>query len=164
MNLGLSDQLKVAFPDIKPIERLLIVNKEIKDPHWLAGFVSGEGCFFINIFKSKTNTGFAVKLIFKITQHNRDAILLTKFADYFGCGKYYKSTEEKGDFRVDKFVDIKEKILPFFAKYPISGIKALDFADFCETVKLMENKEHLTLKGLEKIKQLKSKMNKGRNN
>lgn len=132
LNLGLPDKLTMAFSDIKYLERLIIVNQEIKDPYWLAGFASAEGCFFINIYKSKTKLGFAVKLIFKITQHSRDRILLENFVDYLGCGKYYKeSNREKGEFRVDKFVDIEDKIIPFFKKYPISGIKALDFWDFC---------------------------------
>lgn len=33
MNLGLSDQLKVDFPDVKPIERSLIVDQKINDPY-----------------------------------------------------------------------------------------------------------------------------------
>lgn len=166
LNWGLSDKLTMAFPDIKYLERLLIVNQEIKDPHWLAGFASAEGCFFINIYKSKTKLGFAaVKLVFKITQHSRDRILLEKFVDYLGCGKYYKdSSREKGEFRVYNFSDICNKIIPFFNKYPVLGVKALDFCDFLEAAKLIENKEHLTLEGLEKIKIIKSRMNKGRNN
>lgn len=46
LNLGLSDKLKEAFAEIKPIERPLVTNQEIKDPNWLAGFANGEGCFF----------------------------------------------------------------------------------------------------------------------
>ena len=46
MNLGLSDELRVAFPDIKPVPRPLINKNKIEDPNWLAGFISGEGCFF----------------------------------------------------------------------------------------------------------------------
>ena len=33
-------------------------------------------------------------------------------------------------YRVSKFDDIMEKIIPFFKNYPIKGIKALDFSDF----------------------------------
>jgi hypothetical protein len=33
MNNGLSDQLKVAFPDIIPVPRPLVVDQEIKDPY-----------------------------------------------------------------------------------------------------------------------------------
>nr|QBM09699.1 hypothetical protein [Dactylella sp.] len=164
INLGLSEQLKLAFMGVKPVERSLIVNPVIENLNWLAGFVSGEGCFFVDVYKSKTNLGFAVRLIFKITQHSRDGILLGKLTDYFGCGKYYKeSNRERGEFRVNKFSDIQEKIIPFFVKFPISGVKALDFMDFCEVAKLIENKEHLTLDGLEKIKKIKSRMNRGRN-
>ena len=63
MNKGLSDELKAAFPDILPIERPKVENLLISDPHWLAGFTSGEGCFLVNIAKNlKCNTGFQVPL------------------------------------------------------------------------------------------------------
>ena len=38
----------------------------------------------------------------------------------------------------------------------------MDFQDFCKIAKLMKQKQHLTKKGLNKIKQIKSKMNKAR--
>ena len=28
-----------------------MVNQQIKDPNWFAGFVEGEGCFFVDIYK-----------------------------------------------------------------------------------------------------------------
>jgi len=49
MNNGLSDGLKLAFPNTIPAPRSVIVNQVIKDPNWLAGFTSGEGSFFIDI-------------------------------------------------------------------------------------------------------------------
>ena len=58
------------------------------------------------------------------------------------------------NFIVDKFSDFSEKIIPFFKKYPIHGVKTLDFSDFCEIAELMRNKAHLTISGLEKIKKL----------
>lgn len=51
------------------------------------------------------------------------------------------------------------KKIPFFQKYPLQGIKALDFQCFCEVSKIMESKGHLTDEGLKKIKSLKSGMN-----
>jgi hypothetical protein len=33
MNLGLSDTLKEAFPNINPISRSLIIDRDIKDPN-----------------------------------------------------------------------------------------------------------------------------------
>lgn len=46
MNLGLSTELKAAFPHTIPVPRPLVNDQEIKDPQWVAGFVEGEGCFF----------------------------------------------------------------------------------------------------------------------
>lgn len=59
----------------------------------MAGFVSGEGCFYVGIKKSSTyKVGFQVMLEFSISQHSRDELLLKSFEDYFGCGKLYVST------------------------------------------------------------------------
>ena len=65
-------------------------------------------------------------------------------------------------FIVSKFSEIFEKILPFFKKYPIVGIKSEDFMDFCEVVNMMKVKVHLTQDGLNKIQKIKVGMNKGR--
>ena len=40
MNLGLSDELKLSFPDIKPKFRSLPLNKSIVNPNWIAGLAS----------------------------------------------------------------------------------------------------------------------------
>jgi len=58
MNKGLSDKLTTAFPNITPVPRPHVALPESIDPYWLAGFVSGEGCFSIHIFKDKTASPF----------------------------------------------------------------------------------------------------------
>jgi len=44
-------------------------------------------------------------------------------------------------------------------KYPIVGVKALDFENFCQVAEIMKVKGHLTKSGLEQIISLKEKMN-----
>lgn len=117
MNKGLSDELKAAFPGILTVERpseSVVGGSALetpKDPNWLAGFTSGEGCFYVKISKSKTKLGEAVQLIFQITQHTRDELLLFNFKNYLGCGKYYAITgKDFGDFRVSRISDITEKV------------------------------------------------------
>jgi hypothetical protein len=56
--------------------------------------------------------------------------------------------------------DIINIIIPFYLDYPIMGIKAKDFQLWCEVSKLMFKKEHLTLEGLEKIREIKVIINK----
>ena len=105
-------------------------------------------------------------ITFSISQHIRDEFLLSKFIDYLGCGKIEKvSTRSNGvTFVVYKFSDIKEKVIPFFHNYPLLGIKSMDYQDFVKVANIMEDKGHLTLEGLKKIKSLKSGMNTGRIN
>jgi len=161
MNRGLPDGLKKAFPDIIPVSRPLVQNQLIPDPQWVAGFTSGEGCLLVKVRKSSTNRlGLQVELEFQITQHTRDKQLLLSFKNYLGCGRYRERIGGlAGDFNVSKLSDLTEKIIPFFDKYPIRGVKALDFADFKAVAELMLNKEHLTESGLKKIQKIKAGMN-----
>jgi len=81
--------------------------------------------------------------------------------DYFKCGNLYIDREVV-IFRISKFSDILNTIIPFFEKYPILGVKSLDLNDFCKVAQIIKNKNHLTEKGLEEIKLLKDGMNRGR--
>jgi len=163
-NNGLTKTLKAAFPNISPVPRLKVTGQRIPDPHWIAGFVYGEGCFYVVIKNCSTNiSGFQAQLKFQITQHIRDEELLISLVDYFGCGQYFISKgRDWGDFTLTKFSDITVKILPFFDKYPLQGVKSLDYADFKRVSELMKAKAHLTSEGLEQIRIIKSGMNKGR--
>lgn len=62
-------------------------------------------------------------------------------------------------FKIHKLVDLNKKIIPFFELNPIYGVKQLDFLDFCEVAKLMEEGKHITNEGLELILAIKNKMN-----
>ena len=64
-----------------------------------------------------------------------------------------------GEIRVFKLSELESKLIPFFNKFLIKGVKALGYADFCKVALMMHNKDHLTKKGLEIIKQIKSGMN-----
>jgi len=89
--------------------------------------------------------------------------LLKSFIPYLDCGYYsVRSNHDVADFLVFSFSDIKDKVIPLFYKYPILGIKGLDFSDFCEVAELMSNKAHLTKEGLEKIINIRKGMNRNR--
>lgn len=67
MNLGLSDKLKLEFNDFSPVEKIFVNNKNIPDPNWISGFVSGEGNFDIHITESTHKIGYRIQLRFRIT-------------------------------------------------------------------------------------------------
>jgi hypothetical protein len=55
-----------------------------------------------------------------------------------------------------------DKIIPFFNKYPVEGVKALNFSDFVAIASLMRDKAHLTPEGYKQILFIKNRMNKSR--
>jgi len=164
INLGLSDELKAAFPVLNPVVRPLVETPKVFSEQWISGFTSGEGCFKVTLRKSLSNkVGFQVLLVFQITQHSRDEILMGNFISYFGCGILEK--DPRGpyvNFSVYNFIDNYEKIIPFFNIHNIIGTKSEDFKDWCKAGQIIKAKNHLTPEGLEQIRKIKSGMNKGR--
>ena len=164
LNRGLSPILENSFANIISYPRPSVSDFKIRDPQWLAGFASADGCFLIRILKSSTSlTGYQIVLVFKLTQHFRDQELFRSLVDYLGCGNVYLS-ETAVDYVVTKLTDITDKIVPLFQKNSIQGVKYLDFLAFVSIVELMNNKVHLTEKGVNQIKEIKAGMNKGRDN
>ena len=162
MNKGISDELKAAFPGVIPVERPSVDDILIRDPYWLAGFTSGEGCFMVGVRKDNNySIGFQVELVFILTQHSRDEQLMNSLTEYLNCGNLHKK-REVFEYRIRKFSDLTEKVIPLFNKYPVIGVKSKDFADFCRVAELMKNKAHLTKEGLNKIRKIKAGMNTGR--
>jgi len=139
-----------------------IQNPKKMDPNWLSGFTSGEGSFHVRMkISKKYKLGVQVSLLFKISQHERDKELMKSFINYFNCG-YINQNSTWIDYTVVKHEDLALKIIPFFDKYKIVGVKLQDYLDFKKVAKLIKNKEHLTASGLQKIKKIKGGMNKGR--
>ena len=114
--------LKLAFPDVVPVVRPIVENPRIPDPNWIAGFTSGEGSFIINIFKGRTKIGWIVKLEFKLTQDERDELLMKNLINLFECGGVFRD-RIAFNFRVTKLDDIVNKIIPFFKKTSDQGSK-----------------------------------------
>lgn len=107
--------------------------------------------------------GSLLTLRFDTSQHSGSEQVMKTFPTYFGCGKYYAiKGREVGQFRVHKFSDIVEIIIPFFQTNRIVGVKGLDFGDFCKIADLMQKKRHLSKEGLDEIKLIIQNMNKGR--
>ena len=63
---------------------------------------------------------------------------------------------------ITKISELIEVIIPFFEKYPIQGLKSLDFSDFKKVAIMISAKEHLNIEGLNRILEIKLNMNKHR--
>lgn len=62
INLGTSDELKFNFINTVPVKRPTIKTNNIPDFNWISGFVSGDGNFFVDIFKSSSWISSKIKI------------------------------------------------------------------------------------------------------
>jgi hypothetical protein len=162
LNKGLSASLLEAFPGNTPVLRRIPPINTYIHPQWVAGFTSGDGSFKVSIRESKLyKTGSRVALIFVLTQHIRDKLLLESLVNYFKCGHVY-SYKDHSEFVCQSFKNINEKILPFFIENSILGVKSQDFEDWVKIANMVQTKDHLTTEGLNKIREIRIGMNKGR--
>ena len=112
------------------------------------------------ISKTKRKTsklGYQYSLEFRLAQHNRDVKLLENISSYFNCGKVYPHVRNVSLYRVLKFKDIFNIIIPFFQKTSFYGVKSLNFKDFCSAASLIEKKRTSDNKGVPKIGFLNSR-------
>jgi hypothetical protein len=130
---------------------------------WITGFTDGEGCFHISINKlPKMSLGWQVLPEFRIVQHEKDESVLYEIKNYFGFGDVkVNRTDHHGtrkEFRVRGLENLN-KITKFFEENKLKTSKKNDFKIFSQVIILMNNKEHLTKQGLDKIAKLISQMN-----
>ena len=86
MNLGLSDKLITDFPYFSPVERPIINTESILHPHWISGFVTGDGSFSVTVTPApKNKVKFSILLRFRITlapRNKKDSKLLELIVKY----------------------------------------------------------------------------------
>lgn len=132
-------------------------------PQWITAFIDAEGTFAIGINKkSDMRLGYQVILEFVISQHVRDAILMDRIAEFFGCGYIAKDGATMLQFRIRGMSDVTRFLLPHLDAFPLQTQKSLDALAFREVHALMVQGKHLTPEGLEMIQQIKSTMNRAR--
>ena len=133
------------------------------DAQWIIGFVDGEGCFHVGIATHPgMSAGIQVLPEFTVVQHERDVQVLNALKAHFECGVVRKSHGDRMAYRVRKLEHLSERIVPFFVKHPLKTRKRMDFAIFRRVLLRMEAGDHLTAKGIEDIRALAARMNRGR--
>jgi len=120
---GLSNKITELYPDIKSYDKPIfeITTKPI-NPYWITGFVQADGTFGLNITKqSKMTLGYTSQPQFRISQHDRDIIMLEKIIQTLKCGILVKPSINRNEFNISvaNLKDLTEIIIPFFRKYSL---------------------------------------------
>ena len=140
--------------------------ERLKTEGWITGFVDGEGCFSVSIFKnSSMSIGWQVFPEFVVTQGERSLETLRTLQEFFGCGRIYVNrrydnhTENLYRYCVRSLEELRTKIVPFFQQNRLRTAKAKEFETFVQVLNLMEDGKHLTIEGLAEIKRIIHAMN-----
>jgi hypothetical protein len=133
---------------------------------WVVGFVDGEGCFSVPIFRNRTcRLGWQVQPEFTVVQGARSVGVLYLLESFFGCGQVGRNVrhdnhrEDLFHFRVRSLKQLVARVVPFFEEHPLKTAKRDDFATFATVVRLMVKGHHLTPDGLRQIAGLTESMN-----
>lgn len=134
------------------------------NPHYITGFVDGEGCFSVSISQKRFRVP-EVRLKFEIELREDDEPILKEIQKVLQCGSIYHLEYEKYKkwqphvkYMVGSFKDIRDKVIPFFQRYPLQAKKKKQFEFFCKVAKMMENNEHRTFEGIELISTLRESL------
>lgn len=138
--------------------------ERLKTIGWIVGFTDGEGCFSISVFKNKTTkNGWQIFPEFVVTQGEKSREVLELIKNFFKCGgiyinrRYDNHNENLYRFCVRNLKDLRNIIIPFFELNNLRSAKSKDFESFRKVVLLMNNKEHLTSEGFNKILEIAGK-------
>ena len=172
MGFEINSQIKILSKQIFKIRQFCssavsnqpIINSQSAPlkPLFITGFVDAEGSFTVSVLKSSsTLIGRQIAARFKITTHIKDLPLLRDFQTYFGGVGRIVIYKDTCTFRVDSLKQISNVIIPHFNKYPPITQKLGDYLLFRDIIKRMNNREHLTLQGLDRILSIKASLNLG---
>ncbi len=133
-------------------------------PDYIVGLVDGEGSFTFRINtnplrRNRMEPRFYLKL------RAEDKSILDALQQFFGCGTVYIQRDQRPRhslcyrFEVGSRSDLREKIIPFFKKFPLkSPSKQRDFSAFCEAMDIVLAGKHFSEEGLKALSAIKLTM------
>ncbi len=155
-------------------------NSPFSSNSWLTGFTEADGYFGVKIleFKPKQenvrlrSSSQSISLKFVLVQRLHDKKtnlsmfnIMEELSKYLSCNlSSYKVKDKHEEYLSINIssIDKLKSIANYFNNHPLWGIKGRDFQDWLKVYNMILNKEHLTESGREKIKLIKSNMNKER--
>ena len=133
--------------------------------NWLSGFTEADACFDIRITESKQKSRIAFR--YRLDQRMQDP--LTKIS-YESCllsitnifdVKLKTVNKKQGSYYHISITNFKslEKLILYFNKFPLYGIKLLDYNDWLKAYHTYQNRNKITPELIIELKKIKYQMN-----
>ena len=142
----------VRYADNQQVRRRARISGE-----YFAGFVDGEGCFYVGFGKRKDlPLNWQVITEFHLSQNPGGKNILEEFQKRLGCGyikpNHPKNPKDKSWVLIVKDrKDLSQKLIPFFRKHPLHSSKSEDLHIFVQVLDIIDKGEHLKREGFNKI-------------
>jgi len=149
--------MQTSSKNVRHADNQQVTRKKRISDEYFAGFVDGEGCFYVG-FSKRNDLPLKWQIIteFHVSQNPGGKNILEEFQRRLGCG-YIKPNHPKNP-RDKSWVlivkdrkDLREKVVPFFKKHPVHSQKKNDFLIFMQALEIISKGEHLKRKGFKKV-------------
>jgi len=124
--------------------------------YWLAGFSDADASFQIKIIKRINKKNKEIRLNYQIDQKNNDILVLIK--NYIGGNIGYRKSQNTYYYGSTSFGSAKN-VINYFDKFNLQSKKHISYLRWRKVYRLIQNREHLTEKGINKIIKLKALIN-----
>ena len=125
---------------------------------WFCGFIDAEGCFFVSLVKDYPRPQLIIGL------QSKEKPLLIELQKFLKCGTLRTRKDNTEILQIVSSRDLERYIFPKLqtkgGAVLLKTSKRLSYQKFRKIVRLVVEKKHYTIEGLEKIKILKNGLNK----
>jgi hypothetical protein len=123
--------------------------------------------------KGKESSTWLLQASLEIAQNTHDVAVLEMIKRFFNCGiiepkrqddflETAQSTRSVSRYVISNLTDVMKTVIPFFDEYLLLTNKSLDFVDWKRLIEMKNSKQHYTEEGIERMRLIKSNMNRGR--
>lgn len=129
--------------------------------NWLCGFIDAEGCFSVSLVKDYPRPQLLIGL------QSKEKEMLVELQKFLKCGTLRTRKDGASILQVASSRDLERYIFPKLQRKGgavlLQTSKRISYQKFRKIVRLIIEKKHHTIEGLEKIKKYKTTLNKENN-
>jgi hypothetical protein len=126
---------------------------------FLSGFALGEGSFMLVCRRRDGQARrFRISAAFNVSQQDR--VPLDLFREVLACGTLRQAGNDGWYWEVNRLSDLSDRIVPFFDRFPIVGVKAEDYRLWRSAVLLL-SAGRLSDQDYRQVLALRERMNRG---
>jgi hypothetical protein len=129
--------------------------------HWLAGFSDADASFQVKIIRRLNKKNPEVRLNYQIDQKKDEILILIR--DFIGGNIGYRKSQDTYYYGSISFGSARN-VINYFDKFNLQSRKHVSYLRWRKVYRLIQNREHLTEKGFNKIISIKNLINRHEEN